>query len=58
VSFLVVLVAFGLADGHGQGQVEAAEEVFEIGGVLPGGVDADVEVGLRMLLVELLQAFV
>jgi hypothetical protein len=58
VGFLVVFVAFGLADGHRQGQVEAAEEMFEIGGVLPGGVDADVEVGLRMLLVQLHQAVV
>ena len=57
VRLLIILVAFGLADGEGHGQVEAAEELFEIGGVLAGGVDADVEVGLRMLFVQLLQAF-
>ena len=58
VRLLVVLVAFGLADGQGDGQGQAAQEVFEIGGVLAGGVDADVEVGLGMLLVQLLQTFV
>ena len=57
VGLLVILVAFGLADGQGQGQGQAAEEVFEIGGILAGGVDADVEVRLGMLLVQLLQAF-
>ena len=31
--------------------------MFEIGGVLAGGVDADVEVGLGMLLVQLFEAF-
>ena len=56
VGLLVVLVAFGLADGDGQRQGEAAEEVFEIGGVLAGGIDADVEVGLGMLLVQLFEA--
>jgi hypothetical protein len=30
--------------------------VFEVGSVLAGGVDADVEVGVGMLLVELLEA--
>ena len=55
VGLLVILVAFGLADGQGHGQVEAAKEVFEIGGVLAGGVDADVEVGLGMLLVEMFE---
>ena len=53
VGLLIVLVAFGFADGEGHGQVEAAEELFEIGGILAGGVDADVEVGLGMLLVQL-----
>ena len=57
VGLLIILVALGLADGQGHGQVEAAEELFEIGGVLAGGVDADVEVGLGMLLVQLSQAF-
>ena len=40
---------------HGQG--EAAQEGFEIGGVLAGGVDADVEVGLGMLVMELFEPF-
>jgi hypothetical protein len=56
VGFLVVLVAFGFADGEGQRQGQAAEEVLEVGGVLPGGIEADVEVRLRVLLVELFQA--
>jgi len=58
VGLLVILVAFGLADGEGDGQGQAAEEVFEIGRILSGGVDADMEARLGMLLVELLQAFV
>ena len=49
VGLLVILVALGLADGDGHGQVEAAEELLEIGGVLAGGIDADVEVGIGML---------
>ena len=57
VGLLVVLVAFGLADGDGHGQVEAAEEVFEIDGVLTGGVDADVEMSLGMLFMQLIEAF-
>jgi hypothetical protein len=40
VGFLVVLVTFGLADGKGEGQREAAEEVFEVSGVLSGSVEA------------------
>ena len=57
VGLLIILVALGLADGQGHGQVEAAEELFEIDGVLAGGIDADVEVSLGMLLMQLLQAF-
>ena len=57
VRFPIILVALGFADGEGHGQVEAAEELFEIGGVLAGGVDADVEVSLGMLFMQLLQAF-
>jgi hypothetical protein len=34
VRLLVILVAFGFADGDGHGQVEAAEELFDIDGVL------------------------
>ena len=56
VGLLIILVALGFADGEGHGQVEAAEELLEIDGVLAGGVDADVEVGLGMLCVQLLQA--
>jgi hypothetical protein len=55
---LIVLVAFGLADGQGHRQVEPTQEGFEVGGVLAGSVDADVEVGLRVLLLQALQAFV
>ena len=53
----IILVALGLADGDGHGPVEAAEELLEIGGVLAGGVDADVEVDLGMPAAQLLQAF-
>jgi hypothetical protein len=56
VGLLVVLVALGLADGQRHGQGQAAEEVFQVGGVLAGGVDADVEVGLGVLPAQLLQA--
>ena len=45
---VVILVAFGLADGDGQRQIEGSQKVFEIGGVLPGGIDADVEFRVRM----------
>jgi hypothetical protein len=41
-AFLIILVAFGLADGQGHGQVEAAEKMLEIDSILPGGVDTDV----------------
>lgn len=57
MGLLVILVAFRLADGQGQGQRQASQEVFEVGGVLAGGVDADVEVGLGVLPVQRLQAF-
>ena len=56
VRFLIVLVAFGLADRQGHGQAEAAQEVFEIGGVLAGGIDADMEMGLGMFLMQLIEA--
>ena len=52
----IILVALRLADGDGHGRLEAAEELLEIGGVLPGGVDADVEVDLGVLEPQLLQA--
>ncbi len=54
MGLLIILVPLRLADGQGHGQLKAAKEVFEIGGVLAGGVDANVEVRLRMLLVQLL----
>ena len=57
VRLLIILVALGFADGEGHGQIEAAEELLEIDGVLASGIDADVEVGLRMLFLQLLQAF-
>src|SRR5438067_80916 len=38
---LIILVALGLADREGHGQAEAAEEQFEVDGVLAGGIDAD-----------------
>jgi hypothetical protein len=49
-ALLVILVAFGLADGEGHGQVETTEELFEIGGVLAGGIDAHMKVSIRMLV--------
>jgi hypothetical protein len=57
VCLLVVLVAFGFADGQGHGQVEAAQEMFEVRCVLAGGIDADVEARLRMLALQLFEAF-
>ena len=56
VCLAIILVALGLADGKGHGQIEAAEELLEIGGVLASGVDADVEMGRRMLLAQLAEA--
>src|SRR5262245_35118345 len=53
---LIVLVAFGLAYGDGHRQRQRAEKAFEIGSILTGGIDADVEVGLGMLLVQPFQA--
>jgi len=52
---LIILVAFGLADGQSHGQVQAAEKGFEIGRILAGGVDTDVKARLRMLSMEMLQ---
>ena len=56
VSLPIILVAFGLADGDDKGQIKAAEEQLEIGGILAGCVDPDTDLGLRMLLVQLAQA--
>jgi hypothetical protein len=53
---VIVLVALGFADGHGHGQLEAAEELLEIDGVLSGGIDAHVEVSLGMLPVQLIES--
>jgi hypothetical protein len=57
VGLLIILVAFGLADGQSHGQVQAAEKGFEIGRILAGRVDPDVEARLGMLLMEMLQTF-
>ena len=56
MGLLIVFVAFGLADGQGHGQAEAAEESLEVSGILAGGVDADVEMGLGVLAMEIFQA--
>ena len=50
MGLLVILIALGLADGDGHGQLEAAKEQFEIDGVLTGGIDAHVEMSSRVLL--------
>ncbi len=52
MSLPVILVAFGFADGDDQPQVEAAEKQLEIDGILAGGVDANIDLGLRMLLAQ------
>jgi hypothetical protein len=57
VSLLIILVALGLADGQGHGQVEAAEELLEVDSVLASGIDAHVEVSLGMPFAQLFQAF-
>ena len=49
MGLLVVLVALGLADRDGHRQLEAAEKHFEIHGVLAGGIDAHVEMSIRVL---------
>jgi hypothetical protein len=48
VGLLVVLVTFGLADGQRQGQGQAAEEMFQVRGVLAGSVDLDVPWGVDL----------
>ena len=52
----IILVALGSPTERVMG-CESAEELLEIGGVLAGGVDADVEVDLRMLLANCSRAF-
>ena len=49
---LIVLIAFGLAHRDRHRQLQRAEKALEIGGILTGGIDADVKVCLRMLLVQ------
>ena len=49
MGLLVILIALGLADGDGHGQIEAAKEQFEVDGVLAGGIDAHVEMRSRLL---------
>ena len=56
VRLLLVLSAFGLAPGDGQGQRPARQEALEIGSVRAGGIDADGEGGLGMLLVQPFEA--
>jgi hypothetical protein len=56
-ALLIVLIAFWLAHGDCRRQRQATQEAFEIGSVLTGGIDADVEVCLGMLLVQQLQPF-
>src|SRR5258708_30922335 len=49
VGLLIILVALGFADGESHGQVEAAEELFEIDGILAGSIDAHVKGSMRMV---------
>ncbi len=56
VGFLIIFVAFGFADGDCHGQVEAAEKLLEVSGVLSGGVDADMKLSRGMLHVQLVEA--
>jgi hypothetical protein len=58
VSLAVILVALVLANGNGQGQINAAEEMLEVWGVLTGSIDPDHQLGLRMLRMRQFQAFV
>ena len=50
VSLLIIFVAFGFADGNRGGQIQAAQKAFEIGGILPGRINAHVKMRLGMLL--------
>jgi hypothetical protein len=43
--FAVVLITNGLAEGDGLGEGEVVEKGLEVGGVLAGDVEADVEMG-------------
>ena len=47
VGLPIILVAFGFADGEGHRQIEAAEELLEIDGILASGIDADVKMSLE-----------
>ena len=49
MGLLIILVALGFADRNGHGQSEAVKELFEIDGVLTGGIDAHVEVRIMVL---------
>ncbi len=52
----VLAIAGRFADRDGRGIRQPAQERFEVGGVLAGGVDADVEVGLGVPLGHLLKS--
>src|SRR5262249_56683540 len=54
---LIVLIAFWLSYGDGHRQGQATQEAFEIGSVLAGGINPNVEVCLGMLLVQQPQPF-
>jgi hypothetical protein len=56
VSFPIVFVALGFSDRESHGQVEAADELLEIDGILASGVDANVKVSLGMLPMQFAEA--
>ena len=52
MGLLIILVALGFADGNGQWQSQAAQEAFEVDGILASRVDADMEIRLGMLALQ------
>ena len=49
VGLLIILVALGLADREGHGQVQAAEKQLEVDGILAGSIDAHVKVSMWII---------
>ena len=52
---MIILVAFRFADRHRQRQIQRPHKRFEVGRILPGRVNPQMDVRLGMLAVQLFQ---